>query len=60
MARQLKITLVRSPYGHKPNQRLTLEALGLRKTNASRTFTDNPALRGMIDRVKHLVNVEKV
>jgi len=56
----LKITLVRSPIGAKPKHRLTVEALGLRKLHASVTQKDNPAIRGMIHRVKHLVEVQEV
>jgi len=55
---QLKVTLVRSPHGHKPKQARTLDALGLRKTGFSKTFTDSAALRGMLNKVSHLVKVE--
>jgi len=57
---QLKITLTRSPIGRKPNQRLTVKALGLGKMNSSVTHQDNPAIRGMIRTVSHLVTVEEV
>jgi len=56
----LKITLVRSPIGAKPKHRATIEALGLRKLNACVEQKDNPAIRGMIHHVKHLVKVEEV
>jgi len=50
----ITIKLVRSPYGHKPNQVKTLKALGLTKTNQVITKVDNEAVRGMIATVKHL------
>ena len=55
----LKITLVRSPIGAKPKHRATIEALGLRKLHATVQQKDNPAIRGMIHHVKHLIKVEK-
>ena len=55
----IKITLVRSPIGAKPKQRATIEALGLRKLHQAVTQKDNPAIRGMVHRVKHLVQVEQ-
>lgn len=55
----LKITLVRSPIGAKPKHRLTIKALGLRKIGASVVQKDNPAIRGMIHHVKHLIKVEE-
>lgn len=56
----LKITLVRSPIGAKPKHRATVEALGLRKIRATKEHKDNPAIRGMIHHVKHLIKVEEV
>ncbi|MDR2183866.1 MAG: 50S ribosomal protein L30 [Clostridiales bacterium] len=57
---QLKITLTRSPIGRKPDQKLTVKALGLGKMNSSVVQKDNPAIRGMIRKVSHLVTVEEV
>lgn len=57
---KLKITLVRSPLGRKQNQIRTVEALGLRKIRQSVLKDDNPAIRGMINTVSHLVEVEEV
>jgi len=54
----LKITLVRSVIGAKPKHRATIAALGLRKIGAHVIQKDNPAIRGMIHHVKHLINVE--
>jgi len=57
---ELKITLTRSPIGRKPDQKLTVKALGLGKMNSSVVQKDNPAIRGMIRKVNHLVTVEEV
>ncbi|NLL70027.1 MAG: 50S ribosomal protein L30 [Epulopiscium sp.] len=59
MAGKLKITLVKSTIGAKPKQRLTIKALGLRKMHQTVEHQDNAAIRGMIDRVNHLVKVEE-
>ena len=59
MAKKLLIKQIRSGIGRKPKQRATLRALGLRKMNSERIHDDNPVIRGMINRVKHLVTVEK-
>ena len=56
----LKITLVKSPIGAIPKHRKTVEALGLRKLNKTVEMPDNPAVRGMIDQVRHMVKVEEV
>ena len=55
----LKITLVKSPIGAVPKYRKTVEAMGLRKLNKTVEMPDNPAVRGMIDQVRHLVKVEE-
>ena len=52
------VTQIRSPIGRQGDQRATLKGLGLNKMNRSRTLEDTPAVRGMIDKVKHLVRVE--
>ena len=56
----LKITLVKSTIGAIPNHKKTVEALGLRKLNKSVILPDNPATRGMVFKVKHLVKVDEV
>jgi len=60
MARQLKITLIKSPHGRLPKQRLILEALGLRKTNRSVYKPDNPQTWGMVKKIPHLLVIEGV
>lgn len=60
MANKLKITLVKSTIGTKPQHRKTIEALGLRKIRQTVEKIDNPQMRGMIHKVRHLVEVEEV
>lgn len=55
----LKITLVRSLIGRPETQRKVVRALGLGKTNSVVEKTDNPQVRGMINKVAHLVKVEE-
>ncbi len=58
--KKLKITLTRSTYGWKPDQRGTLKGLGLKKIGQSVIREDNPFIRGMINKVRHLVKVEEI
>lgn len=46
-----------SPIGRKPDQRKTLVGLGLNKMHRERTLEDTPAVRGMINKVAHLVEI---
>ena len=55
---QLKIELVKSTIGALKNQKATVKALGLHKTNSSVVREDNDVTRGMIKVVSHLVKVE--
>ncbi|GKU76692.1 MULTISPECIES: 50S ribosomal protein L30 [Paenibacillus] len=57
---KLQITLVRSLIGRNEKQRATVESLGLRKIRQSVVLNDNPAIRGMVNHVSHLVKVEEV
>ena len=52
---KLTITLVRSPIGYPKRQKATLKALGLKKINQTVNRTDNEAVRGMVEKVSHLV-----
>lgn len=58
MAR-IHVTLVRSPIGQKPKTRATVAGLGLRRLHQTVEHDDSPAIRGMVDKVKHLVKVEE-
>ena len=54
----LKVTQIGSPIGRKKDQRATLVGLGLNKLHRSRELEDTPSVRGMIEKVKHLVRVD--
>ncbi|MDR1388886.1 MAG: 50S ribosomal protein L30 [Treponema sp.] len=56
---KLKITLVRSTIGCLPAQRATVRCLGLRKIGSSSVQDSSPAIKGMIQKVSHLVKVEE-
>jgi large subunit ribosomal protein L30 len=60
MAKTLKITLVKSTIGEKPKTKATVETLGLRKIRSSVERPDTPAVRGLIHRARHLVDVEEI
>ncbi|ASV67633.1 50S ribosomal protein L30 [Cytobacillus sp. FSL W7-1323] len=57
MANKLEVTLTRSVIGRPEDQRQTVTALGLRKMHQTVEHQDNPAIRGMINKVAHLVTV---
>jgi len=57
---QVKVTLVKSPIGRKPNHRATVKGLGLRKLNHSRVLQDSPEVRGMIRSIGYMLKVEEV
>jgi large subunit ribosomal protein L30 len=54
----VRVTQVRSPAGRTQDQHATLKGLGLYKMNRTRELEDTPAVRGMINKVHHLVKVE--
>lgn len=60
MATKLRVTWVHSAIGHPMQQKKTIHALGLRRLNYTVELPDNPGVRGMIFKVKHLVRVEEV
>ncbi len=60
MASTLKITQVKSVIGTPADQRRTVRALGLKRINDTVEQEDNPVIRGMVFKVKHLVVVEKL
>ena len=57
--KQLQITLVKSPIGYSKKQKATLKAMGLRKVNQVVVQNDTEVMRGMIDKVSHLVTVDE-
>lgn len=56
--KKIKITLVKSPIDRSERQKLTVQALGLNKTNSTREVEATPQIMGMIRKVEHLVKVE--
>ncbi|MCY3711329.1 MAG: 50S ribosomal protein L30 [Caldilineaceae bacterium] len=57
MEKTITVKLVKSPIGYNKRQRATVQALGLRKMNQTVEKADSPTVRGMIDKVSHLVEV---
>ena len=56
---KLTVTWVKSGIGYARVQRKTLKGLGFKRLNQSITHEDSPSIRGMINKVKHLVKVEE-
>jgi large subunit ribosomal protein L30 len=54
----LTVTQIKSAIGRKPGQKETLVGLGLNKLHKTSTLEDTPAIRGMIDKVSHLLKIE--
>lgn len=55
----VKVTQIGSPIGRPADQRATLAGLGLNKMHRTRELEDTPSVRGMINKVSHLVRVEE-
>ncbi len=60
MAGKLKITQIKSAIGYVKKQKQIVRALGIKKLYQSVEQKDTPQIRGMIEKVKHLVKVEEV
>ena len=60
MPARLKITLHKSPIGYEQSQRDTARSLGFKKIRQSVIQDDNPIIRGMIHKIRHMVHVESV
>jgi large subunit ribosomal protein L30 len=60
MPKKLRIRLVRSPIGCKPNHRRTVRALGLRRMNAVVEKEATPAVVGMVNTVSYLLDVKEI
>jgi large subunit ribosomal protein L30 len=58
-AKKIKITQTGSPIGRTEDQRGTLIGLGLNKRHRSRELADTPEVRGMINKVRHLVRIDE-
>ncbi len=59
-ASKIRVTLVRSTIGRKPEQRATVKALGLGKMNSTVEKDVNDAILGMVESISHLVEVEEL
>ncbi|MEW6717325.1 MAG: 50S ribosomal protein L30 [Chloroflexota bacterium] len=55
---RLRITLIKSPIGYSKQQKATIRALGLRSLNCTVEHQDSPSIRGMLEKVNHLIKVE--
>ena len=55
----IKVTLRKSVIGEKPKTRATVEGLGLKRIRHTVEHVDSPTLRGMLHKVRHLVDVEE-
>jgi large subunit ribosomal protein L30 len=60
MPGRVKVTQVKSPIARRHDQRETLIGLGLNKLHRTRELEDTPSVRGMINKVRHLVQVEEI
>jgi large subunit ribosomal protein L30 len=58
-AKTLRVTLVKSPIGYTKDQKRTVRALGLKRMNQTVEHADSPALRGMLDKIIHLLRIEE-
>ncbi len=56
---KLRITWIKSGIGYEKSQKLTLKSLGFRRLNQSVVHEDSGPIRGMINKVRHLVKVEE-
>jgi large subunit ribosomal protein L30 len=56
---KLRVTLIKSGIGYAQDQKETLKALGLTRLNKTMVHNDNSSIRGMLDKVRHLVRVEE-
>ncbi len=59
MGKMLKIKMIKSEIGRPEKQRKILRGMGLNKLNSSVILVDTPQIRGMVNKVIHLVSVEE-
>ena len=57
---KIKVTQIKSAIGRNKKQKKILIGLGLNKINRSKNLNDNDSIKGMIDKVKHLVRIEGI
>lgn len=59
MSRKLRVKYVKSAIGYNKRQKKTIKALGFQKLYQTVTHEDTPAIRGMLNRVSHLLEIEE-
>lgn len=57
--KNIRVTLVRSAIGYTKDQKATVKALGLRRMHQTIEHKDTPALRGMLNKIIHLIKIEE-
>lgn len=60
MSSKIKVKQIASSIGKNPGQKKTLIGLGLTKMNKTKVLIDTPSIRGMVNKVKHLISVESL
>jgi large subunit ribosomal protein L30 len=60
MAKKLKIKYIKSAIGYEQSQKDTVRSLGLKKLQSEVIVVDNPQVRGMVFKIRHLLKVEEV
>ncbi len=60
MSRKIRITQTGSPIGRPKDQRASLVALGLNKMHRSRELEETPVIKGLVNKVGHLIKVEEI
>ena len=58
--RRVRVTWVKSAIGYRESQRLTIKSLGLRRLHQTVEHYDSPSIRGMLNKVQHLVRIEEI
>ena len=58
-AKQIKVTLVRSPIGFQPKHRECVRGLGLKRMHQTVVLEDKPSIRGMVNKIDYMVRVEE-
>jgi len=59
-AKQIAVTLVRSPAGALPRHRECVRGLGLKKMNHTVVLEDTASVRGMVDKIEYMLRVEQI
>ncbi len=56
--KQIKVTLIRSPYGFQPKHRECVRGLGLKRMHQTVVLEDTPSVRGMVNKIDYMLRVE--